>query len=241
MTTEQEADVLIVDDDADYARALCDYLAAHGYRTRAVANAQEFDAALDAAEPSVVLLDQYLGSTTGTELLRRLRDRSDAPCIVVTGRSDQTERILNLELGADDEVDKSIAPRELLARIRVAMRRRSPPAPARSVASALPAAGPPPPGQWFLSLARRELYRPDGSLCHLTTAEFETLHALVAAGGKALSRAELTQRAFGRKLTPEDRAVDTAIRKLRQKIDPDENVRPIKTVRGVGYIFVGFS
>lgn len=241
-----ESTILLLDDDPTYSSELRDFLQFHGCAVSVVHDVEEFEAALPQVSPDLVLLDKCLSDTTGTEVLRRLRGQTELPCIIITGRSDQMDRIVNLELGADDEFDKSLPPRELLARIRTVLRR------ARALQSRLPPAKDAsdrqaarslsgPDGSWRLSLPRRELVRPDGTVCHLTASEFETLRILADAAGEPVSRAELSERVFRRPLAPNDRAVDTAVRKIREKIRLGNGPDAIKSVRNVGYVFVGFG
>lgn len=229
---DQPIRVLLVDDDCEYAGALSAYLTLHGCEVATLADPAELCAALALHRPDILLLDQFMGSVSGTDVLRRLRSETDLPCIIVTGRSETTERILHLELGADDEVDKSLPPRELLARLRAVLRRARP---SERVAAE------PGRGGWRFLPDRRELRAPDGTLCHLTTAEFEALRILHDHLGEAVSRAALCREVFGRAQRPGDRAVDTVIRKLRRKIQPPGGPECIKTVRPVGYVFVGFA
>ena len=224
--------ILIVDDDAAYCDAMQAYLESHGCRVTAIQDPAKLDAALDARDTDLVLLDQRLGGTTGTEVLLRIRAVTNLPCIMVTGQSDAVDRIVNLEIGADDEVEKSVTPREMLARIRSVLRRHRGQPPV-----AVAAAGP---MRWRLSVARRELHRPDGILCRLSTVEFDTLRVLYEARGKAVSRDELSRVVFRRPFVSTDRAVDTAVRKLRWKLDAEHGDRIIKTVRSAGYMFAGF-
>lgn len=225
--------VLIIDDDPDYAGMLSTYLAEHGLLPTVVTEPARVEGILRASPPDIVLLDQRLGETTGTQMLLRLRATSSIPCIIVTGFSEPTDRIINLELGADDELSKSASPRELLARIRTVLRRC-----ARSVQSPQP--GEAETGGWTFSTERRELLRPDGRRCHLTTAEYETFRVLHEAAGCPVSRQKLSLAVFGRNFEPTDRAVDTVIRKLRRKLNDWPNPRVIKTVRPLGYVFTGF-
>jgi DNA-binding response OmpR family regulator len=224
--------ILILDDDANYCDAMQAYLESHGCRVNAIQDPAKLDAALVARDTDLLLLDQRLGGTTGTEVLMRIRTVTNLPCIVVTGQSDATDRIVNLEIGADDEVEKTVPPREMLARIRSVLRRHR----GQPLVPAAAAAGP----RWQLSLARRELYRPDGTLCRLTTVEFDTLCVLYEANCATVSRAELSVKVFRRPYVPSDRAVDTAVRKLRQKLGPEQGHRIIKSVRSTGYMFAGF-
>lgn len=223
--------ILIVDDDAEYGASLSAYLAANGLLARAITQASQMPRALQDLSPDLLILDQRLGETTGTEVLRGLRSSSDIPCIVVSGYSEPTDRIVNLEIGADDEVEKSVSPREILARIRALMRRQARPAP---VPASEERQG------WTFVIERRELLRPDGERCHLTTAEYETLRILYEAAGRPVSRELLSTQVFGRDLAPEDRAVDTVIRKIRRKLGEGDPPEIIKTVRPLGYVFSGF-
>lgn len=233
--TEAAPSILILDDDLAYCEAMAAYLEGHGCRVAAIQDAAALDAALSARHTDLLLLDQRLGSTTGTDVLLRIREVTNLPCIIVTGQSDAVDRIVNLEVGADDEVEKTVPPREMLARIRSVLRRY------RGQAAAFAPEAPPGGGPgWQLSLARRELQRPDGTLCPLTTAEFDTLRVLYEANGAPVGRAELSMQVFRRPFDPTDRAVDTAVRKLRQKLDTESGTRVIKTVRSIGYMFAGF-
>lgn len=224
--------VLVMDDDQAFGESLCDYLAAEGMEARGCHDPAQLGPSMAAFQPDVLLLDQRLGRVTGTEVLRRLREGSDVPVIIVTGRSEVTDRIVNLELGADDEIEKTASPREILARIRSVVRRQG-----RGGAPGQAA-----PSGWVLSAARRQLLRPGGEEVRLTTAEFDTLLALHGAAPQPVSRATLCDRVFRRSWEPADRAVDTVITKLRQKLEPDPR-RPvvIRTVRPVGYLFAGFA
>lgn len=235
MTTETPR-ILLIDDDPRYGNELSAYLQMHGCRLRAIADPRQVQSTFVAFAPDLVLLDQRLGVTTGTEVLRELRTWSNVPCIVVTGMPDPTDRVVNLEVGADDEVDKSVPSRELLARIRAVLRRN-----ARASTQAEPAGQEPMPMRgWKFSPQLRELYRPDGTLCHLTSAEFDTLNLLHMAGGKAVRRSAICERVFGRPFRQGDRSVDTIVAKLRRKLEPGGASRAIKTVRPFGYVFTGF-
>ena len=230
--------LLVLDDDKAFGEQLSAYLEANGCTVRAEQDARQLDAVMASFQPDLVLLDQRLGETTGTEVLKRLRERSNVPCIVITGMSDPTDRIVNLEIGADDEIDKTVPRRELLARIRAVLRRGARPAPpAPAAATAEPAADA---GGWVFSVIKRELWRPDGTPCRLTTAEFEVLRLLHEKEGVPVSRITLSEQVFGRPYEVGDRAVDTAVNKLRRKIEPGEESTAIKSVRPMGYVFAGF-
>lgn len=227
--------LLIIDDDAAFCAELCSFLELYGYQVRAALSADDLAKELSSFEPDLVLLDQRLGVTTGTDVLRALRGQSDVPCIVITGLPNETDRVVNLEIGADDEVDKSIAPRELIARIRAVMRRRQNPSPAAHLAEGPDRMG------WRLLLQRRELWRPNGTLCPLTSAEFDALALLHKFVGKPVSREMFCEVVFGRPFQAGDRSVDTVVAKLRRKLTMSGLQDAIKTVRSAGYVFVGFE
>lgn len=229
--------ILLLDDDAEYCAQLSSYLEAYGFNVSTAQTRSGFHAQLAEAEPDLIILDQRLGDTTATDVLRALRAHHDTPCIIISGAADPFERVVNLELGADDEVGKSIAPRELLARIRALLRRARV---AEQCRPATPAEADLSGGGWALSRERRELWRADGRTCSLTTAEFELLRILVDRRGQAVSRQELMLAVFRRPWKADDRAVDTVVRKLRRKIAGDHGDGGIKTVRPTGYVFVGF-
>lgn len=230
MPTREELQVLIIEDDADLADEIRDTLL--GYRMEAVL-ATDWDAALGALavhRPHLLLLDQWLGRVDTLPLIPRLRALTDSPIIVLTGNRAEADRIVALEIGADDFLLKPISGRELVARIRANLRRLDKPA--------VPTPAPPP-GLWRLSPTHRVLSRPDGSQVKLTSAEFDLLAALVEAGSEPLDREALTQRLFGRPWQPDDRAIDNLVAKLRQKFGA-QGARVIATVRSRGYAFAAF-
>lgn len=215
--------ILLLDQDAEHLRRFTQYLTGHGFRVSAIQDAEELPVRLHLETPDLILLEQRLGDVTGTEVLGRIRAVSGVPVIILTAQSDPVDRIINLEMGADDQVHKSVPEREIMARMRAVLRRM------RSAADL-------PRQAWTISEGRRDVVRPDGTACGLTTAEFGVLSALAATEGHAVSRAELCARVLGRPLHPGDRAVDTVICKLRQKLAPGV----IVTVRPAGYAFAGF-
>lgn len=225
--------ILVLDDDPAYGRQIAAYLQAQGCVVSVTQDPAAFAAQVDRFFPDLVLLDQRLGEVRGTEVLMQLRQQSTVPCIVVTGLSDVTDRILNLEIGADDEIEKTASPRELLARIRAVLRRRvntTDPTPT-ALARERKMQG------WTLSATQRDLLRPDGSNCHLTGSEFEAMTIFWDNVGRPISRAVISERVFLRPYSPPDRAVDTVVMKLRPKIAPGT----IRTVRIAGYVFTGFQ
>ncbi len=214
--------ILLLDGDGAHLRRLAQYLTGHGYRVTATQDAGEVAMRLHLDAPDLILLEQRLGEVTGTEVLRQIRAVSNVPVIILTALSDPVDRIINLEMGADDQVHKSVPEREILARMRAVLRRVQP-------AAERPRQG------WVISETQRDVFRPDGRPCALTTAEFGVLRQLAAAQGEAVSRAELCEHVFGRPLHPGDRAVDTVIYKLRDKLGS----QVIVTVRPLGYAFAG--
>lgn len=223
--------IVLLDDDEEFCRSLAGFLEAHECEVHPVHRVEELEEVMRREKPDLLLLDQCLGESTGTEVLYRLRRSSAVPCIIVTGLSNPRDRILNLEIGADDQVEKSASPRELLARIRAVSRRAE---------RMLGPAGVRPSGRWHLDLNRRELRRPNGAVCHLTSSEYELLRLLWEARRQPVAREMLMQAVFARPFTPADRAVDTLVLKLRAKIDAPGQPTTIKSIRGVGYTFVGF-
>jgi DNA-binding response OmpR family regulator len=232
--------VLILDDDPVYGQQLSDYLRMEGFSVDVVLKPEHFPDHLARFEPDLILLDQRLGSVRGTEVLLSLRQRSSVPCIVVTGASNPLDRIVNLEIGADDEIEKSAAPRELLARIRAVLRRGgggaiAPRAPMFAPGADASMAG------WTLSARQRDLLCPDGTGCALTSSEFETLKMLWDSRGVPVSRSRISEYVFKRPYRVGDRAVDTVVMKLRTKLATAGQPNAISSVRLTGYVFTGFE
>ncbi len=227
------AKIAVVDDDPAFGSQLARLLTREGYTALPYGNGAAFLDALPDSAPDLVILDQLMPGATGMEVLRRLRARSALPCIMLTGSEDEATRIAGLEGGADDYIAKSAPPREILARIRIALRRGAPP-PAPSPA---PAAG-----RWDFSPAKRLLRDRSGQPVRLTSTEFELLQLLHERQGQPVSREECHRRVLRRPYRIEDRAIDTLVAKLRAKIEPErDGPRRIHALRGVGYVFVGFD
>jgi DNA-binding response OmpR family regulator len=229
-----EARLLVVDDDPEIRSELGAYLGAHGFAVAAAGTRAEAET-LMAREPfDVMLLDLWLGSDNGFDVLRHLRAISPVPCIMVTAQDEVTDKIVGLELGADDYLIKPVNLRELLARIRALIRRSG-----GGDAQAGPAkAGEP---NWTFDPMRRLLSGPDGKPVPLTTAECDLLIELVSKEGLPQTRDSLCRRVFNREWSPYDRSLDGIIVKLRRKLEPNpDNPLVIKTVRGRGYVFTGF-
>lgn len=231
--------ILVVDDDPDIAALLSKFLARHGFTVTAADNGDALRAALRGSSFDLVLLDLMLPGEDGLSLCRYLRDTTDLPIIMLTAMDTETDRVVGLEMGADDYVAKPFSTRELLARVKAVLRR----GPLRggaggeqaerpsSSASALEFSG------WRLDPRRRQLHSPDGVLVDLTGGEFELLHAFLLNPQQVLSRDQLLDIARGRISGPFDRTIDVQVGRLRRKLESDPK-RPelIKTVRGGGYM-----
>ena len=226
-------DILVVDDDTDIVALLDRYLDAHGFAVRAAHSGADMQAALAAAAPDLVLLDLGLPDIDGLSLLQQLRTHWQGPVIVVSGRGEAVERVVGLELGADDYVAKPFDFRELLARIRSLLRRAAP-------AEPQPAAGPPRRlafAHLVIDLGARRMHDAGGAEIALTTGEFDLLRALLERPNEVRSRDELMTALHGREAGPFDRAIDVAIARLRRKVEPDPaNPDLIRSVRGLGYL-----
>ncbi|WP_363796839.1 response regulator transcription factor [Lysobacter firmicutimachus] len=221
--------LLLVDDDPDIASLLSRYLQANGFRTVSAASAAQARASLDDSV-DLVLLDLGLPDEDGLSLLRHLQGAWRGPVIVVSGRGEAVERVVGLELGADDYVAKPFDLRELLARIRSVLRRAAP-APAPAAGHCLEFGG------FRLDLPARRLSDAAGQEVALTTGEFELLRALAERPREVLSRDQLMNRVHGRDAGPFDRAIDVGIGRLRRKIETDPAApQLIKSVRGAGYV-----
>jgi len=225
--------VLIVDDDADLVVLLTRYLGAHGFQVSSARDGAGLRARIEALGADVVLLDLGLPDEDGLVLLRYLQRTWSGPVIVVSGQGEPVERVVGLELGADDFISKPFDLRELLARVRSVLRRAARTTPATvATASALEFAG------FRLELSSRRLTSPHGHEIALTNGDFQLLRALLEKPGQILSRDELMDVLHHREAGPFDRAVDMGIGRLRRKIEADCDAPAlIKSVRGVGYLF----
>ncbi len=223
--------VLIVDDDVELCRLLAERLGREGFEIEAVHNGvRALERALS-KEHALVVLDLMLPGMGGLDVLRGLRAESPVPVLILTARGEDVERILGLEIGADDYLTKPFNPRELIARIRAILRRTS------QVAAS---AGPLIVGDLRLDPAAREVWLKDASL-DLTSVEFTLLEALLRDAGHVLTREHLTETVLGRKLGPFDRVIDVHVSNVRKKLGPAQGGERIKAVRGSGYLFVARS
>ncbi len=227
--------LLVVDDDREIRDLASGFLARHGYKVATAADAGAMDAALEGGRIDLVILDIMLPGKDGLEICRELRARSAMPILMLTAMADETDRIVGLEMGADDYLAKPFNPRELLARIRAILRRVAVPLTAGRPAGAprhLRFAG------WTLDLGRRRLEAPDGLIVDLTTGEYELLIAFLERPNRVLTRNQLLDLARGREATPFDRAIDVQVSRVRRKIEADPKApEMIVTVRGDGYMF----
>lgn len=229
MTLDITARILVVDDDPGIREVLCDYLGQHGYDASGAASAAEMDRALQASNIDLIVLDLMMPGEDGLSVVRRL-GRAGPPIVMLSAMGEDTDRIVGLELGADDYLAKPCNPRELLARVRAVLRRPREEAPG-DTAPALTFAG------WRLDLVRRELTRPDGGQVGLSSGEFTLLRALAERAGRILTRDQLLEAAKGADADVYDRAMDVQISRLRKKLDDGSGLEMIQTVRGEGYMF----
>ncbi len=234
---DPEAHILVVEDDGEMRNLVARLLREASLRVSTARDGREMWEVLDspAGQPDLILLDVMLPGASGLDLLRRLRERSRVPVLMLTARGEEMDRVLGLELGADDYVSKPFAPRELVARVRALLRRAAPteaqPDPrSRRLAFA----------GWVLDTARRELTSPEGVAVDLSGAEYDLLIAFLEHPQRVLSREQLLEVAKRRAgADPFDRTVDVQVSRLRRKIEPeDDSPSLIKTVRGAGYVLV---
>lgn len=225
--------VLIVDDDREIRTLLGDFLAEHGCRVDTAADGRSMDKLLVVGRFDIIVLDLMLPGEDGLALCQRLRVTSTLPIIMLTALAAETDRIIGLEMGADDYVVKPFSPRELLARIKAVLRRKhSIPQRVSGAPDVLLFDG------WKLDLSRREVRTPDGVLLPLSAGEFDLLAAFAEHPQRVLSRDQLLDLTKGRVGGPFDRSIDVQLSRLRRKIEVDPNDPVlIKTVRGGGYLF----
>lgn len=227
--------VLIVDDDHRIRAMLARFLTDHGLRVSQAGDGREMFAICDGARIDVIVLDIMMPGEDGLSLCRRMRARSTVPIILLTAMSGDTDRIIGLEIGADDYVVKPFNPRELLARIRAVTRRLG----AASMNAERPVAAIYQFGGWQLNASRRTLTSPAGALTDLTSGEFDLLLAFLEYPQRVLTRDQLLDLAHGRMSHQSyDRSIDVQISRLRRKIEVDpQDPAFIKTIRNEGYFF----
>ena len=225
--------ILIVDDDPEIRRLLVDYMARNGLAALAARDGREMWQSLERNSVDLIVLDLMLPDSDGLTLCRDLRARSTLPVLMLTARGEETDRIIGIEMGADDYLVKPFNPRELLARIKSILRRTRalPPNLHPEAARYLCFAG------WSLDTAARLLTSPDGVATPLSGGEFRLLRILLEHPNRVLNRDQLTELTQGREAEAYDRAIDVQVSRLRQRLrDDSREPRLIKTVRGEGYV-----
>jgi two-component system phosphate regulon response regulator OmpR len=238
MEPGERQSVVVVDDEPEIRAMLADYLALHGFTVEPCADGAALDEALKRTTPDVIVLDVRMPGEDGLSIARRLRAESDVPILMLTAADDIVDRIVGLEMGADDYLTKPFDLRELRARRRALIRRSragppaAPPAPA-AAAHCVPF------GRVVLDLDAHCLVSPDGTAAKLTAMEFDLLAVFARHPNRVLSRSVLLDLAHDRAEEPFDRSIDIRIARLRKKIENDPT-RPevLRTVRGAGYMFV---
>lgn len=228
----------VVDDDVDVAKLLAGYLQSHGFRVTSLRDGASLLALMPVDPPALVLLDLGLPGEDGLSIARKLRAQWRCGLVIVTGRGDAVDKVVGLELGADDYVTKPFDLRELLARVKAVLRRvdeAAAPAPAETAQSRgrFRFAG------FAFDAAARVLKHPAGHDVTLTAGEFDLLHTFLQHPGRVLSRDFILEHTRGREASPFDRTIDVLVGRLRRKLESDpESPQLIKSVRGAGYILV---
>jgi two-component system OmpR family response regulator len=231
--------IAVLDDEVEITRLLASYLQAQGFRVSQTHDGRSLLRLMDDDPAQIVLLDLGLPGEDGLSIARLLRERWRCGLVIVTGRGDAVDKVVGLEIGADDYVTKPFDMRELVARVKAVMRRiESAPAavaqaPAQTTSTVLCFAG------WRLDTAARRLEGPQGATVTLTSGEFDLLGAVATHPGRVLSRDFLLEQTRGREAAPFDRTIDVQVGRLRKKIEADpEDPQIIKSVRSAGYVFV---
>ncbi|CAN7716548.1 response regulator transcription factor [Variovorax sp. LjRoot130] len=229
----------VLDDEADITMLLANYLAGHGFRVSQLHSGTALMDLMARDAPMLVLLDLGLPGEDGFAIARQLREHWRCGLVIVTGRGDAVDKVVGLEVGADDYVTKPFDLRELLARIKAVLRRLTPGEQGQGKANAEAATTLLRFAQWELDTAARRLLDPDRIEVPLTTGEFDLLNTLATHPGRVLSRDFLLEHTRGRDGGPFDRTIDVQIGRLRKKLEADpNNPQIIKSVRGAGYILV---
>ncbi len=230
--TSPAPNILIVEDDRETRTLIAKYLRANDCRVATVQNGREMERWLGDHRADLVVLDVMLPGEDGLSLCRKIRTSSQLPIIMLTARGDDIDRIVGLEMGADDYLPKPFNPRELLARIRSVLRRHAVSFGTAPAAATLSFLG------WTMDCRRRELRNPQGALVVMTSAEFDLLQALCERAGRVLSREALLDLTHGRSAGAFERSIDVLVSRIRRKIEPDPHEATlIKTVRSGGYLF----
>lgn len=225
--------ILLVEDDREISALVARYLRGNECRVSVAGDGREMDRVLADSRVDLIVLDLMLPGEDGLSLCRRLRARSAIPVLMLTAKSEEIDRIVGLEIGADDYLGKPFNPRELLARIRAILRRGAgQERPDEDGVRRLHFQG------WTLDSGLRQLLSPEGARVAITGAEFDLLHALCLRPGRVLSRDQLLDLTQGRAAGPFERSIDVLISRIRQKVEPDpRNPEIIRTIRSGGYLF----
>jgi len=220
--------ILVIDDDVEFCKLVTRYLAQEGFAIESVnAGVSGAEQALS-GNHSLVVLDVMMPGVNGFDVLRRIRTQSRIPVLMLTAKGDALDRVLGLEMGADDYLPKPFNPQELAARIRAILRRARPDAPSGAPITV---------GDVEID-SRARLARRAGEIINLTTVEYDLLEALLRAAGQVVGREKLTRDVLGRDFSPFDRSIDTHVCNLRKKIGPlPDGTERIKGVRGIGYLY----
>lgn len=221
--------ILVVDDDPDLRELISSFLSQNGYAVSEAANGQEMDAALVAQSVDLIILDFMMPGEDGLSICKRLITQGGPPVIMVSARGEEVDRIVGLELGADDYLGKPFHPRELLARIRAVLRRADKQRQTHSPLTHF--------FGWQLDNIKRLLIRPDGVQVALSNTEFELLRVFLDRPGRALTRDQILDFLHGNSSENYDRAIDVQISRLRRKLNDDTQDEIIRTIRGIGYMF----
>jgi two-component system OmpR family response regulator len=225
--------ILVVEDDREISALVARYLRANDCRVTLAGDGREMDRRLADSRVDLVVLDLMLPGEDGLSLCRRIRQNSTVPILMLTAKAEEIDRIIGLEIGADDYLGKPFNPRELLARIRAILRRGSATeSSADEGVRRLSFLG------WTLDISLRQLLSPEAARVAITGAEFDLLHALCLRPGRVLSRDQLLDLTQGRAAGPFERSIDVLISRIRQKIESDpRNPEIIRTIRSGGYLF----
>jgi DNA-binding response OmpR family regulator len=225
--------ILVIDDDAELCKLVSRFLGAEGFAVQTTHASEQGIELVLSGECDLVVLDVMLPGMDGFEVLRRIRANSNTSVLMLTARGDDLDRILGLEIGADDYLAKPFNPRELTARVRAILRR----AKSASTNGALPAASPIRIGDLELNAGARTVRR-GNELLNLTTVEFDLLNRLLQSAGSVVGREELTREVLGREFSPFDRSIDTHVWSLRKKVGTTlDGTEHIKGIRGIGYLY----
>jgi DNA-binding response OmpR family regulator len=222
------ASILIIEDETELVKILRLYLEQAGFTVMTASRGDSGLSAWQQKKPDLVILDLNLPGMNGLDVAREVRRQNDTPIIMVTARVEETDRLIGLELGADDYITKPFSPREVVARVRAVLRRAGSAAPASKILRA---------GDLEIDMDSHTAGRA-GQLLELTPTEFKLLAAMAAHPGRAFSRSQLQEAALGGAYEGYDRTIDAHIKNLRAKLEPDpKNPRYIETVFGIGYRF----